>query len=130
MILADTNVVLRLAFEPELLSKAAVDALREARISSGGLAIAAITLWEIALLVGEGKIALQIPLLTFLRSLESTYSVLPANAEVAACGTQFTAAYPRDPADRLIGATALVHGLQLVTADKKIRASGEVPVVW
>jgi len=30
----------------------------------------------------------------------------------------------------LIGATALVHGLQLVTRDEPIRDSGEVPVVW
>jgi len=34
---------------------------------------------------------------------------------------EFPANYPKDPADRVIGATAVVEGLNLVTADQAIR---------
>ena len=36
----------------------------------------------------------------------------------------------KDPADCLIGATALVEGLSLVTADKEILKSRAVPTIW
>ena len=130
MILADTHVVLWLALEPEQLSANALKALKEARERMGGLAIADISLWEIAIAVKRGKVDLESDLSGFLRSVEETYRVIPVTAEIAERGAQFSRAYPRDPADKLIGATALVHGLQLVTKDDLIRASGEVPVVW
>jgi PIN domain nuclease of toxin-antitoxin system len=130
VILADTHVVLWLALEPEQLSANALKALKEARERMGGLAIADISLWEIAIAVKRGKVDLESDLSGFLRSVEETYRVIPVTAEIAERGAQFSRAYPRDPADKLIGATALVHGLQLVTKDDLIRASGEVPVVW
>lgn len=43
---------------------------------------------------------------------------------------QLPPAYPNDRADRVIGATALVEGLALLTADEKIRKSGMVRTVW
>ena len=38
--------------------------------------------------------------------------------------------YPKDPADRVIGATALIEDLSLITADKDIRKSRAVPTIW
>jgi PIN domain nuclease of toxin-antitoxin system len=130
MILADTHVILWLALDPEQISVNALSALKEARESQGGIAIADISLWEIAVAIQRGKVELESDFMEFLRSVEETYRVLPVTAEIAERGSQFSRAYPRDPADKLIGATALVHGLRLVTRDDLIRASGEVPVVW
>lgn len=130
MILVDTHVVLWLALEPDQLSVNALKALTEARENQGGVAIAAISLWEIAVAVSRGKVVLETELSEFLRFVGEAYSVLPLTGEIAERGTQFSRAYPRDPADKLIGATALVHGLQLVTRAEPIRDSGEVPVVW
>jgi PIN domain nuclease of toxin-antitoxin system len=62
--------------------------------------------------------------------VEETYHVLPLTAAIADRGMKFSKSYARDPADRMIGATALVHGLKLVTRDEVIQGSGEVPVVW
>ena len=42
----------------------------------------------------------------------------------------FSARYPDDPADRVIGATALVEGIPLVTADDAVLRSKEVPTIW
>jgi PIN domain nuclease of toxin-antitoxin system len=130
VILVDTHVVLWLALEPEQLSANALRALTEARENQGGVAIADISLWEIAVAVSRGKVVLETELSEFVRFVEDAYRVIPLTGEIAERGTQFSRAYPRDPADKLIGATALVHGLQLVTRDEPIRDSGEVPVVW
>jgi PIN domain nuclease of toxin-antitoxin system len=130
VILADTHVVLWLALEPQRISAAAVKALSEARMTGGGVAIADISLWEIASLARKGRVELETPLASFLRSIESTYRVLRVTGEIAVRGIGFTDQYPRDPADRLIGATAIVHGLRLVTKDQPIRASKEVDCIW
>jgi PIN domain nuclease of toxin-antitoxin system len=37
---------------------------------------------------------------------------------------------PKDPADRIIGATALVEGLSLITADRNILRSKVVATIW
>ena len=49
---------------------------------------------------------------------------------IAALATQFPEDFPRDPADRLIAATARAEGLTLVTRDERIRASALVRTVW
>ncbi len=40
------------------------------------------------------------------------------------------ASFPRDPFDRMIAATALVHGASLVTADGQFRSSGAARTIW
>jgi PIN domain nuclease of toxin-antitoxin system len=129
MILLDTQVVVWLAFEPRLLSLAALEAIGAAR-AQDGLAISDKTLWEIAMMVWKGKVDIRGSLLDFLRTTESEFLVLPIDAAVAECSMTFSANFPKDPADRIIAATALVHRLDLVTIDKSIRKSGEVPCIW
>lgn len=129
MILLDTHIVLWLAQVPEMLSPEAHTAIAEAR-QSDGLAISDKTLWEIALLVSRGQVRVRTSLRDFLAVVERTLVVLPVDALVAERSVQFSTGYPKDPADRIIGATALVHATPLVTADKLIRASGEVPCIW
>lgn len=76
------------------------------------------------------RIRLDVSLDDFLRRVEKVYTALPLTRQIAARGVQFSGSFPKDPADRQIGATGLIHGLQLVTADRLIRASGEVPTIW
>jgi PIN domain nuclease of toxin-antitoxin system len=57
-------------------------------------------------------------------------TVLPITPEIAARAVSFPDSYPKDPQDRLIGATALVEGIELVTHDKLIKKSRVVPVIW
>jgi PIN domain nuclease of toxin-antitoxin system len=56
--------------------------------------------------------------------------ILPITANVTLQAFALPASYPKDPADRIIGATALVEGLTLVTADAQIRKSRAVPTIW
>ena len=129
MILLDTHIVLWLAQVPDMLSERAHTAIAEAR-KQDGLAISDKTLWEIAMLVSRQQVRVRTSLRDFLSVVERTLIVLPVNALVAERAVQFSTDYPKDPADRVIGATALVHATQLVTADKAIQQSGEVPCIW
>jgi PIN domain nuclease of toxin-antitoxin system len=51
-------------------------------------------------------------------------------ANIALQAYALPASYPKDPADRIIGATALVEDIPLLTADQAIRKSRAVPTIW
>ncbi len=131
MILLDTHVLLWLAAEPRKLSRPAASAIRRS-LRLGGLGVASISLWEIAMLLSAGRLRAPgtsddaIGLL-----LERTgVTVLEITPEVAALATQFPESFPRDPADRLIAATARSHSIPLVTADERIQRSPLVKTIW
>ena len=56
--------------------------------------------------------------------------VLEVTPEIAALTTTFPETYPKDPGDRLIGATARAHGLTLITQDKRILSSPLMRSLW
>ena len=131
MILLDSHALVWVVTDPRRLSRAAAMAIRRAR-RSDGLAIAAISLWELAVLFASGR-------LRGAGSVESSVSLVVNSAgvsvkaitpEIAALATQFPDDYSRDPADRLIGATARAEGLPLVTRDERIRSSPLLKTIW
>jgi PIN domain nuclease of toxin-antitoxin system len=93
--------------------------------------IASATLWEIAQLVQEDKIRLDIDVEPFLQQLTGweALTVVDITPAIAVRASRF-GPFPRDPMDRLITATALEYGVPLVTSDAAITRSGVVPVVW
>jgi PIN domain nuclease of toxin-antitoxin system len=131
LILLDTHALAWLVLEPERLSRRATSAIRRARLTDG-LAIADITIWELALLFsrdilrssGSVESAMQLVL------TESGVQVKPITAEIAVLATLFPDQYPKDPVDRLIGATARAEGLALITRDERIRSSPLITTVW
>jgi PIN domain nuclease of toxin-antitoxin system len=130
LILVDTHIVLWLALEPERISKRVQAVIDEARRNGAGLAISAMTLVEIATLFGKRRFDLAMSLESFLDELERKFVVLPINARTCARMLSLPAGYPKDPADRVIGATALVEGMSLVTADREIRRAKVVKTIW
>ncbi len=123
-LLLDTHIVIRWLIEAKKLTREQARLLDVAVRRNEPLAISAITLLEIALLVSEQKVKVQ--LAEFLESIVSNpiFRVLPLTAEVAA-EVAFLAALV-DPADRVIAATARVHRLTLLTSDERIINSGLV----
>lgn len=130
MILVDTHVVVWLAFDQAQLSKNARAAIDDARRNGDGLAISDISLLELAMLSSRGRIHLDISLESFLREVEARFIVLPISGRACVRALGLPAAYPKDPADRIIGATALVEGLSLLTADRAIRRTRAFPTIW
>ena len=130
MILVDTHVVLWLALEPARISRKAAAVIEETRQTGRGLAISDMTLLEIAVIESKRRVQLSTSLETFLTEVESRFVVLPITGRICVRAMALPAAYPKDPADRIIGATALVEGISLVTADKDIRKSKVLRTIW
>jgi PIN domain nuclease of toxin-antitoxin system len=131
VILLDTHALVFLALKPEQLSKAAARAIAKAQ-AGDGLAIASITLWEIALLIHAGRIVVHGSTETFLRLIlqRSGLFVLDLSPEIAALAFQFPPEFPSDPADRIIAATARAHALPLVTKDGRLQDSALFQTIW
>ena len=130
MILLDTHVVIWLAFEESRISAKARAAIHEARRSVRGLAISGFTLFELSQLFRKKQFQLTIKPEAFLFDVERRFVVLPITASIALQAFELPASYPKDPADRIIGATSLVEDIPLMTADGEIRKSRAVPTIW
>jgi PIN domain nuclease of toxin-antitoxin system len=129
VILLDSHVLIWAVADSKRLSKAAASAIRRAR-RGDGLAVSAITAYEVAWQIASGRIqgygTVETSVFRFLEGV----TLRPITPEIAALAAQFPEEYPRDPADRLIGATARAEGLTLVTRDERIRRSPLIRTVW
>jgi len=131
LILLDTHVLVWLVSEPDRLSRRAAAAIRKAQFQDG-IAISSITLLELATLFARGRLRGVGTLETSIRSVlaRSGVSVREISPEIAALAVQFPDSFTKDPADRLIGATARAEGMTLVTRDEKIRESSLLKTIW
>ena len=129
MIVLDTHVLLWAIADSKKLSRAADAAIRRSR-QVDGLAISAISLWELAFLVARGRIRSYGTVESSVNRLIEGVTIKPITPEIATLAAQFPDDYPRDPADRLIGATARAEGLALVTRDEGIRKSPLLKTIW
>lgn len=92
------------------------------------LLVSDISLWEVAMLHGLGRIGLTIPLREWLEKavappLVRRIGISPA---VAAELATLPDSFHRDPADRILVATARVLGATLLTRDRRIVEAGLV----
>ena len=130
--ICDTHILLFWAHEPERLSSTARQAL-EHGLTHSELAIADITLWELALLHERGRLVLPADVAAdfYLKQLLAALrlQILPITPEIALLSRSDLFLHG-DPADRLIGATALQLGAPLITADTKLRALPDLHSVW
>ena len=119
--LLDTHVFLWWLNDRERLSSAQQEVTNSAD-AQAPLLVSDISLWEVAMLHSLGRIRLIIPLREWLDKavappLVRRYGISPAiAAEVAA----LPATFHRDPADRILVATARVLGATLLTQDRRI----------
>ena len=74
------------------------------------------------------RIDIDVSVDSFVKKCTSYVQVLPITREIAVRSVQFPKTYPNDPQDRIIGATAIVEGIRLLTHDKMIAKSGLVPL--
>jgi PIN domain nuclease of toxin-antitoxin system len=92
--------------------------------------MASVSLSELAWLAYNKRIDAKQSVESFVNECALRVAVLPTTPAIAVQAVKFPDSYPRDPQDRLIGATALAEGIELVTHDRLIKKSGLVPVIW
>jgi PIN domain nuclease of toxin-antitoxin system len=131
VILLDTHVLVWVVSSPGKLSRVAVREIRKAQ-HEGGCAIASFSLWELALLFGKGRLRTSGTVEASIREVveRAAVSVLEITPDIADLALAFPESYPKDPGDRLIGATARALGITLITQDEKILASPLVRTIW
>ena len=119
-----------LAQDYSRISPAAHSAIGASRKKESGLAVSCITILEIARLASYGGVELIPGLETFLSDVEQRFVVLPTTRNIAMQAFALPDGYPNDPVDRVIGATAMIEDIPLLTADAQIRKSRAVPTIW
>ncbi|MBM3267763.1 MAG: type II toxin-antitoxin system VapC family toxin [Candidatus Sericytochromatia bacterium] len=128
MLVLDTCALIFDALAPERPGARA----REAIETRDGLFIADITLWEVAMLAAKNRLRLRVPAAEFLAKALAgrpikVVAISPAIAEIATTNPGFK---DFDPADRLIGATALAGGADLATCDGPLSALPGLSIAW
>jgi PIN domain nuclease of toxin-antitoxin system len=123
--LLDTHILIWWHERPSRLPSAVRRIISQAR-AGRSLFVADISLWEIANLAELGRIRLSIGISTWLQRATAAPLVerVGITPEIAAEVATLPASFHRDPADRLLVATARVMGLTLVTDDSRIREAG------
>jgi PIN domain nuclease of toxin-antitoxin system len=127
-VLLDTHVVHWWSAEPDRISRPA----RRALDSADELLVAAVSWYELAWLARNGRIALNVPVRSWLEDLGAQVRTVNPSPAIADTAVALPASFPGDPADRQIYASAIEHGVKLVTKDQAI-AKHDGPrslVVW
>ena len=126
--LLDTHAIHWWSAEPDRLSRQARQVLKAA----DELLVAAVSWYELAWLAERRRIVIDIPTRSWLEGLGAQVRTVGVTPAIAASAAALPSSFPRDPTDRLIYATAIEHGVKLVTRDKAI-AKHDKPhslVVW
>ena len=122
MIVLDTHIQIWWVEEEGRLTNAQRLAIESERRESGTIGVSPISCIEIARLAGAGLIELPTDALTWLGNLLSYPSVqlLPITPEIAVRAYTLPEPFHRDPADRILVATALELSCPLLTSDRRI----------
>src|SRR5690242_16052702 len=115
VILLDTHVLVWMTSNSKQLSQPAVREIRKAQ-KDGGCVIASVSIWELALLFEKGRLRGSGSIEKSIQEIidSAAVTVQEITVEIAALTTMFPDTYPKDPADRLIGATARALGVTLI----------------
>ena len=132
MIVLDTHTLLWWVSDQSKLSSPGRRAINRESKRSGGLLVSSISTWEIAMLVARSRLTLRVELDELIAQLEKIEAIkfVPVNNKIALSATLLPEPLHKDPADRMIIATAKSAGCQLVTADRKILDYQHVETIW
>ena len=126
MVVLDTHVLIHDALAPARLSRRV-----KRLLDTQPLACSDISLWEVAMLIAKGRLAVDAEAERFLEDVirSRNIGVLPITPQIAALA-QSAEFRHADPADRIIAATAIAHHARLISADARLRRLTSVEVVW
>jgi PIN domain nuclease of toxin-antitoxin system len=128
MLLLDTHTFIWLCMARELLPSKLLKLMNE---EADGLFISSITGVEIGLLVNGKNVSVPGSLEKFMHENLAGLGIheVPVDVDIAMASTQLPQIHS-DPFDRIIIATALTHGMTILTKDRMIPTYPKVKAVW
>ncbi len=132
MIVIDTHVLVWWVSGDKSLSKPAFEAINEAIADDSEIIVSSISAWEIAMLIEKGRLVLSMDIESWLDEVSQIDGVrfMPVDNEIGIKSTVLPGEFHKDPADRMIVATARKFAVPLVTADEKIIEYEHVKTIW
>ncbi len=116
------------------MSPQSIDAISAAQAQNAGVFVSPITAWEIATLAGRNRIQLSMSPEAWFNALLALPGVrlAPMPPEVLIASTALPGLPPRDPADRIIAATAREFGYTVITRNGELSlyaGAGHIEIV-
>jgi len=132
MVLLDTHVLLWWVSGSDLLSDTAKKAIKRALTQGSEVIVSSISAWEVSMLIEKGRLVLSMDVESWFDEVSQIDGVrfTPVDNEIGIKSTVLPGNFHKDPADRMIVATARKLAIPLVTADEKIRNYGHVKTIW
>ncbi len=131
MIVMDTCAVIWNALAPEKISVKAQSAIKKANRTTG-MYICDISFWEISMLIKKGRFNPACDYEMFIDTLlnANKYVIAQITPTIAELSNYLPNSINKDPADRIIAATAITYKAPLVTADENLNTSPLIPSIW
>lgn len=131
MIVIDTHTLLWWVSGDKQLSKAAAQAIKQA-LAKSEVIISSITIWEISMLIEKNRLSLSMDIESWTKEVSEIKGVrfVPVDNEIGIKSTKLPGEFHKDPADRIIVATARKLAVPLATVDEKIIQYPHVQTIW
>ncbi|MBL4900599.1 MAG: type II toxin-antitoxin system VapC family toxin [Colwellia sp.] len=132
MLVIDTHVLVWFVNGSKELSTTAKKAIEAVLAKDGEIIISSISAWEISMLIEKKRLVLSMDIESWLGQAEQIegFRFMPVDNEIGYKSTMLPGEFHKDPADRIIVATARKLAVPLVTADEKIRDYEHVKTIW
>lgn len=132
MIVLDTHVLLWWVNDSGLLSADAEKAINNTLSNEDEIIVSAISAWEVSMLINKERLVLSMDVESWFDEVSQIDGVrfLSVDNEIGIKSTLLPGNFHKDPADRMIVATARKLAVPLVTADEKIRNYEHVKTIW
>lgn len=121
LVLLDTHAWVWLLSGSSRMGPKALKAIQRS-LAKEAVLVSAISPWEVAMLVGKGRLVLDRDVGEWIQAALGLPGVRlePLSPEIAVASTRLPGALHPDPADRIIAATARHLGVVLVTEDRQL----------
>ena len=132
MIVLDTHVLLWWVSGSDELSASAEKAISNTLTQGSEIMVSAISAWEVSMLIDKERLILSMDVESWFDEVSQIDGVrfMPVDNEIGIKSTVLPGDFHKDPADRMIVATARKLAVPLVTADEKIRNYEHVRTIW
>ena len=131
MILLDTHVWVWWLSNPDKLSPLARKTIKDAA-KNRAIYISSISAWEVALLALKGRLTFTMDARDWIVRSEALpfFHFVPIDNAIAIQSVRLPEPFHKDPADRIIVATARTMGMPIVSSDGKILKYSHVKTIW